>query len=732
MHEPRDRRYIPYALADRGQRHADPLVIVLEQLLSLPRLRLGVQEILEWLDVPALRARFGIADEDLPLLQQWARESNVRWGLDAGQRASFELGQSPEAAHRYTWSFGLQRMVLGYASGAGADAWRGIEPYGEPGGLRAEALGGLARLIARTGAAWRLLREPASPEAWVIRCRALLDDFFLPTTDEDEHTLLRFRQCLQDWQQICEATGVVEALPVTVVAEHCLGELDRGGLSQRFFAGAVTFATLMPMRAIPFRRVCLLGMQDGAYPRSRVAADFDLMATHARPGDRSRREDDRYLFLEALLSARDQFYVSWVGRDIHDNAEQAPSVLVSQLLDHLDRGWKCARDDLPLSQALSCTHPLQPFSRRYFPSRPEAGPQALFTYASEWRERGSARDGRRRLGPADLPQAPVGLDPLARFLRDPVKAFFQQRLRVYFEPSEPEPEDTEPYALDGLEEWRLRQWLLDEVQAWQGPPDTQALDQVLEAGLARLSRQGDLASGGLGKRAADALREKLARPLAEYAQACEAWPERVTVPLRVAGPVALAPEGAELAFADTLSGWRRDPAGEWCRIHLVASALVDDRRHYRLAAMLRPWLEHVCAQAHGRPLTTLILSAKGSVAFRPEDGAGEGGAAFWRRLWASLWSARTQGLCSALPVEAHTAGLWLRTGRSRDPESPAWADLRKCYERECGKSLYLRRCYPDFETLVHGAGFFEWADRLYGALDAALGDPAASRRGEAE
>lgn len=113
-----------------------------------------------------------------------------------------------------------------------------------------------------------------------------------------------------------------------------LSGLDQGKLSQRFLAGSVNFCTLMPMRAIPFRVVCLLGMNDGDYPRAQQPLDFDLMASDYRPGDRSRREDDRYLLLEALLSARDQLYVSWVGRSIRDNSERPASVLIGQLRDH--------------------------------------------------------------------------------------------------------------------------------------------------------------------------------------------------------------------------------------------------------------------------------------------------------------------------------------------------------------------------------------------------------------
>ncbi|BBI63158.1 hypothetical protein HSBAA_44640 [Vreelandella sulfidaeris] len=150
-----------------------------------------------------------------------------------------------------------------------------------------------------------------------------------------------------------------------MVREHWLGQIDEHSLSQRFLAGAVNFATLMPMRAIPFKHVCLLGMNDGEYPRSQPPLDFDLMGSDYRPGDRSRREDDRYLFLEALLSARQQLYISWVGRSQIDNSPMPPSVLVGQLRDHLAAGWRTQTGE-PLLDALTTEHPLQPFSRRYF------------------------------------------------------------------------------------------------------------------------------------------------------------------------------------------------------------------------------------------------------------------------------------------------------------------------------------------------------------------------------
>ncbi|MFA0519883.1 exonuclease V subunit gamma, partial [Vibrio sp. 10N.222.55.E8] len=115
--------------------------------------------------------------------------------------------------------------------------------------------------------------------------------------------------------------------------------LSGARISQRFLAGQVNFCTLMPMRSIPFKTVCLLGMNDGVYPRSMPPEGFDLINGRSRPGDRSRRDDDRYLFLEAILSAQECLYISYVGRSIQDNTERVPSVLVSELIEYCQQNY---------------------------------------------------------------------------------------------------------------------------------------------------------------------------------------------------------------------------------------------------------------------------------------------------------------------------------------------------------------------------------------------------------
>ena len=212
-------------------------------------------------------------------------------------------------------------MLLGFAAG-GSDAWQGIEPFDEIGGLEAALIGPLAQMLETLARAWRAARtaHPAGLERGCLPSCSTPCSW--PSSEADEWPGPA-AQALEQWLLDCTCGGVEgELLPLEVVRDSLLAGLDAPTLSQRFLAGAVNFATLMPMRAIPFRQIWLLGMNDGDYPRSRRPADFDLMANDYRPGDRSRREDDRYLFLEALLAARERLVISWVGRSIRDNSER--------------------------------------------------------------------------------------------------------------------------------------------------------------------------------------------------------------------------------------------------------------------------------------------------------------------------------------------------------------------------------------------------------------------------
>jgi exodeoxyribonuclease V gamma subunit len=748
--DPDDTRHIPFTLSDQASRHRLPLLIALESLLRLPELRLSVSDLLDLLEVPAVRARFGIAEAGLPTLRRWIEGAGIRWGLDARQRQSLDL---PAGLTANTWAFGLRRLLLGYAVGDAADGpWQGIEPYDDIGGLEAALAGPLVTLIDTLEDQWRTLAEPTDVSTWGERLRGLLEACFLADSDQDLMALTRLEQALDAWQESAEEAGLTEPLPLSVVREHWLSQVDEASLSQRFLAGAVNIATLMPMRAIPFRHVCLLGMNDADYPRVQRPLDIDLMAHDYRPGDRSRREDDRYLFLEALLSARDRLTISWVGRSIIDNSEQPPSVLLGQLRDHLARGWRLSCSASPghddedggkaLLAALTTEHPLQPFSIEYF--REGA---SLSTYAHEWRElhRPDAEPAPAEKVPLApfRQESPLTLAQLGNFLKAPVQAFYTTRLKVFLETEAMERLDHEPFALGGLDHWQLQHALIgasrEAVEA--GEP----IEPVLAATLERLERQGRLAMGGFAERMRDKLVEPMDTLFADYRQVLEAWPHAMEEPLTVSLDLQAAlgqglgeGTGEGLVLEDWLGELRVNDAMERCRVLLTTSSLVNKGK-YHWKHWLGPWVAHLAGQLEG-PMTTRLLSRAGggTLAPLPADEA--------RAHLATIAAAWQRGMATPLPLARDTAFAWLEKGGSpaamarclagnaSEEDHKAWKAASTTFygsgfnndHGERGRDAYLLRQWPELEAIVRsaeGGGFAELAEALYAPLLRAVKKP---------
>ncbi len=706
-----DPRYLPFTLADQGQRGRQPLLIALEHLLKLPHSRFAVSDILDLLDVPALRARFGIREADVPILQRWIDGAGVRWGLNAKQRESLDM---PAGLEQNTWRFGMRRMLLGYAAGRGPEL-NGIEPYDEVSGLEAALAGPLLTLLDHLEVAREDLQQPATPVLWVERLQSLLKVFFRPVGDGEELLVNQLLQVLDDWLRTCESAHFNEPLPLSVMHETWLSGIEASGLSQRFLAGAVNFCTLMPMRAIPFKVVCLLGMNDGDYPRQQSPVDFDLMRHDYRPGDRSRREDDRYLLLEALLSAQEQLYVSWVGRNIRnirDNSERVPSVLIGQLRDHLSSGWRLAQPG-KLLHALTQEHPLQPFSAAYFADKP--GPDGLYTYSHEWREVHDSPDPQpsENLLPALAQDTPLTLRQLAGFVRDPVGAFFQQRLKVNFDNNELTSRDDETFQLDDLENWQHQERLSQALKRWvEEDYQPEGAGAELDLQLQRLQREGKLPLGGFGTLSASALAEPLPDMLERYHVQLQAWPE--VEEGQTAATIA-AHESAP-GLSDWLGGIRRNAQGERAYLQLDSKKLCNDDS-WRWHNLVRPWVRHLALQLSEPGCISILVSLNGDVVFRPMPSQEA------QTQLKPLLEAWVAGMREPLPIACKSAFAWLEEAKEGGEDNNSASEkARETFEGgymrsgEADSSFALRRAYADFDQLCASGHFTSWAKRLYGGL----------------
>lgn len=683
---------IPFSLADRSLRAEIPLLEAFLGLLALPDSRFTAEELLTWLEQPALARRAGIEAEDLPLLRDWLRDAGVRWGRDAAHRS--QLGLPADDA--FTWRQGLDRLLLGFAAppqlaGDQVPLLGASWPLDALEGGRAQLLGRLVAFVERLASLAQSLQRPRPLAEWAQSLQQLIDQLF----DEREagDTLLLLAKACAALQEQGLAAGIERPIELALVRQQLTTALEQGSAASGFLTGAVTFCTMVPMRSLPFRQVCLLGLDDGALPRRTPSAGFDLISHKPRRGDRARRLDDRYLLLEILLSARSGLYLSYVGRDPRSNAVLPPSVLVSELLDVIDLTAVCA-DASRASVQLTVEHPLQPFAPGNF-----AGGQHL-GFAGSWH-----RAAQRLSEPVAAPVPFAGvlastdgelltLEPsqLIHCFKHPARFLLEQRLGLRLAEVDEALAGDEPFSVEWTRQHGLRQLALQAVE--------QGWSEQQERAVAA-------ASGWL--------------PVGELGQAY--W-GRIRGPIRAFAPTLLDERPAEAAQPLLVD---LELAG--VRIHgwlegVTAEGLFDYRLRDLGAWELAPfWLRHLllnCAATPGIARDSRLLSPKSEWRLGPLADA--------RALLEPWLYAYQQALCEPLPLFAKCshgfAHKWRHPGR-KEPIDAARSEARVMWQGNdfmTGESQdpWNALAWRDREPL--DARFEALAEQLYGpALDALQG-----------
>ena len=537
---------LPYSIADRQGQEEAPLLAWLSRLLALPAGRFERSTVMALLALPQCQRAFGLAAEDLSLFERWLEGAEVRWGWDGQDWAPTGLA---EADVLHSWRRGLDRLLLGAMTGDAEGVFSGLAPVAlaEGEGARLGALHAAVETLARIR---ERLAGPCLPAEWA----AVLDDALqscLALAPEDELVLAPLREALSELLTLPEPVAS-SPLPRLALLEALKGALEGPGTAHRFFAGGVTFCTLMPMRVLPFRIVGLVGMNEDAYPRLEQPLPFDLMAQAPRPGDRLRRSEDRYLFLEALLSARDRVLLSWTARD-RNYRPLPPSLLVTELQAALSGEVESEAMEKAL-EPITVAPPLQPFSSRY-------GEAGLETYQSLWRPRaeGSLEGAGAGLPPRDL-RAPVAPALLLAFYRDPLGTYFREGLGAALRRLPERVEDDEPFILDPLGRYRL----LEDSFALAGN------DGVLRArGSLPLGAAGD---GALADARATTQALRRALPEAFWAATAAETPLDLALPSgRLLGPCLRWSDG--LVRVQRFGGLRaQDRLGLWIKVLLYAAA----------------------------------------------------------------------------------------------------------------------------------------------------------------
>ncbi|WP_051485999.1 exodeoxyribonuclease V subunit gamma [Nocardioides sp. J54] len=470
-------RQLRVSMADRGLASTNALLALAADLVGLVEGRARATDVLDLLGSAPVRRRFRFTDDELETVTRWVVSSGVRWGLDEEHRAHHGL-----PLHDNTWRFGLERILAGVVMPEEQVLLGRALPLDDVGSSDLELAGRFAEVMARLDDAVKALGAASTPAEW---SEALL-------THVTRLTATSYDDQWQAAQLAHELTGLAAASTATRVGVADVRRLLEDRVAPRptrasFRTGALTVSTLVPMRSVPHRVVCLLGMDADAFPRSMTVDGDDALARDPRTGERDLRAEDRQLLLDAVMSARDALVITYAGMSEHSGQDRPPAIPVGELLDALDL---TAAE--PVRAHVLVRQPLQPHDERLLQaSAPRTFDPVALRAATAARAPGPTPAFLS--APVSPPDPDLTLEDLRRFLANPARALLDH-LDVALPYDVDPPANDIPISPNGLEKWavggRIVAALLD--------------DRPAEAIAAAERHRGALPPGELG---AAALRE---------------------------------------------------------------------------------------------------------------------------------------------------------------------------------------------------------------------------------
>jgi len=459
---------LPFSIADRNPLSASNMIEALIKILKLADTRFDVESVFELLDYDEIRAQFNLDENQVTQCRKLAKATNIRWGISANYRKQNQLPATDE----HTWKYALDRILLGYALGDTPDATEQLFAiysdnddetaiktdlpllaYNDIEGSDALMLACLKRFTDTVFSINQWQQQSHTVIDWLDKTKALIALLFSESSENQP-----ILKSLENIRSNALLTDFKQKISFTVFQKLLIENLQKITGTEKYLGHGITFCALVPMRSVPFKLVALMGMNDSEFPRQDKRHSFDLTANKPRRGDRSRRDEDRYLFLESILATRNRLMISFTGQSVHDNSTLPPSVLVNELLDTL----AIYTGEKP--ESFICKHPLQAFSPRYFQENSD-----LFSYANEYLKLHTDDKTEKppsdifiseRLAELDDSYKKITLDALIKFYQNPARRFLQQRFSIQTYDDDITLPIREPFELESFKDREIRELLM--------------------------------------------------------------------------------------------------------------------------------------------------------------------------------------------------------------------------------------------------------------------------------
>ena len=433
---------LPYKIADRSYAGTDNLVGILKQILTLQKDEFTSENVLQILEFEEVKNKFDIIN--ISKIRELVDKANIRHGIE---------GDINNDTIFVSWRYGLERILLGYAMHYDSLYQIPGKEYptiplditeGEYAveGLKLKAFIDKLILFLDNRSQKRTLEE------WRIFITDFIDEIMLIPDDKSDQ--LNYILDKMSFPDIIDEL-LDEKFSYEVFSRALIDSLYMNNRLGKFISGNITFCSMIPMRSIPYKIVVILGLNQGVFPRKNKDISFDLIMSDQRYADRNIKDSDKYLFLESLISAREKLYLSYIGQSIKDNTEIPPSPVIDEVLDYIESG--SGIEDL--KDKLIIKHPLHSFDNKYYDDNfPD-----FYTYL-DYGQNADFADISVVKPEEESENDEISIKKLMKFFKDPVKWYFNEKLKIYYNAQDVLLPETEVFEVDNLTKHNLKSNIL--------------------------------------------------------------------------------------------------------------------------------------------------------------------------------------------------------------------------------------------------------------------------------
>lgn len=398
-----------------------------------------ISDVIDFLEIETIRERFIFSEEDIFTLKNWLLENRIHWGL--------ELSDS---------IYSLEKAVSNFISGFAMelDEFEYYEDFIPFNGVNTSDH---AELVARFSSLVHILKpikaaqtKNRSLKGWLVETSKWVSDLF----QKNEKAAQNLSNSID---RLIEYAGLIDS---TVIIDFNLfknwfkAQLSDKKASSSGFGHGVVLSSYIPYRSIPFKQVCILGMNEGVFPRNATRPSFDLIYAYPKAGDRIMKEDDQLLFMELLASTSQGLFISFLGQDQHSENEKLPSILIQKVMDEVD-GLKAIEHKLHGFDNSYFLHP-----KSYSQKRKELGIKVL---SKNENELPFFAQNEVAIKKENIEH--IEINELISFFVHPCKHMLNNGLSVRKKFENSDLEDREVFRISALDKYNLDQLLQDGIES---------------------------------------------------------------------------------------------------------------------------------------------------------------------------------------------------------------------------------------------------------------------------